>query len=65
MTSERTQAYGRVVKTLEDLGPSKLQPHEQELIRDLENRARSVQGVEDVENLLHLPGAEAPMHGKN
>ena len=38
---------------------------EQELIRDLENRARSVQGVEDVENLLHLPGAEAPMHGKN
>jgi osmotically-inducible protein OsmY len=38
---------------------------EQELIRDLENRARSVQGVEDVENLLHLPGAKAPMHGKN
>jgi osmotically-inducible protein OsmY len=31
-----------------------------ELIRDLEERARSVQGVQDVENLLHLPGAEAP-----
>jgi osmotically-inducible protein OsmY len=31
-----------------------------ELIRDLEERARKVQGVQDVENLLHLPGAEAP-----
>jgi osmotically-inducible protein OsmY len=30
------------------------------LIRDLEQRARSVQGVKDVENLLHLPGTEAP-----
>lgn len=38
---------------------------EQEMIRDLEKRARSIQGVEDVENLLHLPGAKAPMHGKN
>ncbi len=35
---------------------------EAEMIRDLEQRARSVQGVHDVENLLHLPGAEAPMH---
>jgi hypothetical protein len=34
MTSERTQAYGRVIKTLDDLGPSKLQPVEQERIRD-------------------------------
>jgi osmotically-inducible protein OsmY len=33
-----------------------------ELIRDLEDRARKVQGVQDVENLLHLPGTEAPMH---
>jgi osmotically-inducible protein OsmY len=31
-----------------------------ELIRDLEERARSVQGVQDVENLLRSPGAEAP-----
>ena len=35
---------------------------EQEMIRDLEERARSIQGVQEVENLLHLPGAEAPMH---
>ena len=35
---------------------------EPEMIRDLEERARSVHGVQEVENLLHLPGAEAPMH---
>jgi hypothetical protein len=34
MTSDRTQAYGRVMKTLEDLGPAKLQPAEQDLIRE-------------------------------
>ena len=33
------------------------------LIEDLERRVRSVQGVERVENLLHTPGTEAPMHG--
>jgi osmotically-inducible protein OsmY len=31
-----------------------------ELINDLESRVRSVQGVRDVENLLHVPGTEAP-----
>jgi hypothetical protein len=34
MNSERTQAYGRVVKTLEDLGPAKLQPAEQDRVRE-------------------------------
>jgi hypothetical protein len=34
MTSVRTQAYGRVVKTLEDIGPAKLQPAELERIRE-------------------------------
>ena len=34
MTSERTQAYGRVVKTLEDLGPTKLQPAEMDRVRE-------------------------------
>jgi hypothetical protein len=34
MTSERTQAYGRVVQTLADLGPTKLHPAEQSRIRD-------------------------------
>jgi hypothetical protein len=34
MNSERTQAYGRVVKTLQDLGPTKLQAAEQERVRE-------------------------------
>ena len=33
-----------------------------ELIDELVQRARSVQGVREVENLLHLPGEEARMH---
>ncbi len=33
---------------------------EQELIDDLVGRARSVQGVQGVESLLHVPGTEAP-----
>lgn len=31
-----------------------------ELIRDLEERVRSIEGVRKVENLLHLPGTPAP-----
>ncbi len=34
MTNERTQAYGRVVQTLNELGPTKLLPNEQARIRD-------------------------------
>jgi hypothetical protein len=34
MNSERTQAYGRIIKTLEDIGPAKLQPAEEQRIRD-------------------------------
>ncbi len=34
MNSERSQAYGRVMKTLADLGPAKLHGDEQDLIRD-------------------------------
>jgi hypothetical protein len=33
-----------------------------ELIDGLVKRTLAVQGVRDVENLLHLPGARAPMH---
>jgi osmotically-inducible protein OsmY len=33
-----------------------------ELIEELVARTRRVQGVRDVENLLHTPGTEAPMH---
>ena len=34
MNSERSQAYGRVMKTLADLGPAKLHGDEQDVIRD-------------------------------
>ena len=33
---------------------------EPELIRDLEEKARNVQGVQEVENLLHTPGTPVP-----
>ncbi|MGZ8783889.1 MAG: BON domain-containing protein [Gaiellaceae bacterium] len=34
----------------------------QDLIDALVERTRKIQGVKDVENLLHTPGSEAPMH---
>jgi hypothetical protein len=34
MTNERTQAYGRVVQTLDEIGATKLLPVEQARIRD-------------------------------
>jgi hypothetical protein len=34
MSPHRTQAYRRVIHTLAELGPSKLQPTEQDRIRD-------------------------------
>ncbi|MBA2261778.1 MAG: hypothetical protein H0W03_03805, partial [Solirubrobacterales bacterium] len=33
-TSERSQAYGRVMRTLADVGPAKLLADEQDLIRE-------------------------------
>ena len=33
---------------------------EPELIKDLEKRTKKVQGVQEVENLLHVPGTPAP-----
>jgi hypothetical protein len=33
---------------------------EPELIRDLEQRTKNVQGVHEVENLLHVPGTSTP-----
>jgi hypothetical protein len=34
MNAERAQAYGRVMKTLADMGPAKLQPRERDLVRE-------------------------------
>ncbi len=47
MTSERTQAYGRIVKTLEDLGPAKLLAAEQERIRDAADTLIFASGPDD------------------
>jgi hypothetical protein len=52
MTSDRTQAYGRVVKTIEDLGPSKLLEHEQELIREAADTLIFATGPEDADAAL-------------
>jgi hypothetical protein len=32
------------------------------MIEDLVARTRRIQGVRDVESILHLPGTPAPMH---
>jgi osmotically-inducible protein OsmY len=34
----------------------------QDLIQTLVERTKKIQGVKDVENLLHTPGTPAPMH---
>ena len=47
MNSERTQAYGRVVKTLEDIGPTKLQPLELERVREAADTLIFASGVEE------------------
>jgi hypothetical protein len=66
MTSERTRAYGQIVKTLDDLGPAKLQPTEQDRIREAADTlifaaepevARAA--LEDIEELVeHLVGSD-------
>lgn len=38
------------------------QLEDRSLIEELEQRVRAVQGVNRVENLLHIPGTEAPTH---
>ena len=52
MTSERADAYGRVMKALGDLGPAKLHPGEDDLIRDAADtlffsEVPAADGVED------------------
>jgi hypothetical protein len=52
MTNERTQAYGRVVKTLDELGPSKLQTREQARIRDAADTLIFASDVEETREAL-------------
>ena len=52
MNSERTQAYGRVVRTLEDVGPTKLHDGEQQRIRDAADTLIFAAGYEEARATL-------------
>ena len=63
MNAERTQAYGRIVKTLEEIGPVKLLDTEQARIRDAadtlifasDGEDGVIAAIEDIQNLAdHL-----------
>jgi hypothetical protein len=69
MTSDRSQAYGRVMRTLEDLGPAKLIDSERERVRaaadtlffaeDLGSDAEAREAVSDITALArHLVDSE-------
>jgi hypothetical protein len=63
MSPERSHAYRRVMKTLSDLGSSKLQPREQDRIRDaadtliftvdLDENSAATAALGDVDDLLN------------
>lgn len=60
MTSERSQAYGRVMKALADMGASKLQPSEQDEIRAAADALLFSEDAErDMEAQLALEGIRA------
>src|SRR5215217_4894218 len=52
MTSDRTQAYGRVVKTLDDLGPTKLQPAELDRVREAADTLIFASGIDETREAM-------------
>ena len=56
MTNERTEAYGRVVQTLDELGPTKLLPAEQARIRDAADTLIFASDLEEAEDALRDMG---------
>jgi hypothetical protein len=56
MTNERTQAYGRVVQTLAELGPTKLLPGEQARIRDAADTLIFASDLEEAREALRDMG---------
>ncbi|WP_028067136.1 hypothetical protein [Solirubrobacter soli] len=56
MTNERTQAYGRVVQTLAELGPTKLLPAEQARIRDAADTLIFASDLEEARGALQDMG---------
>lgn len=59
MTNERTQAYGRVVQTLAELGPTKLLPGEQARIRDAADTLIFAADLEEARDSLRDIGSLA------
>lgn len=59
MTTERTQAYGRVLQTLAELGPTKLLPAEQARIRDAADTLIFATDLAEARDALHDIGALA------
>ena len=61
---DRKEVKGKVnINAEEGLVVLRGQLDSQELIDDLVNAVREVDGVRNVENLLHTPGTEAPTKG--
>ncbi|MFL5827495.1 MAG: hypothetical protein ACJ76V_13300 [Thermoleophilaceae bacterium] len=52
MTCERAQAYGRVMKTIENLGPTKLQPIERDSIRETADQLLFTEDTDTAESAL-------------
>jgi hypothetical protein len=52
MNSERTQAYGRVLRTLEDVGPTKLHDSEQARIREAADTLIFATSLEEARDAL-------------
>jgi hypothetical protein len=52
MNTERTQAYGRVVKTLEDVGPAKLQPAELDRVRNAADTLIFASGINETREAM-------------
>src|SRR3954468_16500976 len=59
MTTERTQAYGRVVQTLAELGPAKLLPAEQARIREAADTLIFASNLDEATGALRDIGALA------
>jgi len=56
MTNERTQAYGRVVQTLDEIGATKLLPAEQARIRDAADTLIFASDLEEAQDALRDMG---------
>ena len=59
MTADRAQAYGRVMKTLADMGPAKLQPRERALVREA---ADAMLFARDIDEDAHAQMAFDALH---